>query len=165
MSIWIIMQICCNILFLGLIVWLKRSFLVTRDSQQTRDSELLQAKIAVLEDLSDRTEVQVKQLTALMDKKAQKLKEVIHKAQMECAHVEQEREKSLEVAEIFKDKIPYDEVIERQKRIQYIKAAQMAYRGLSKEEISKEVTVPEGELELIMKVHKGVSSPEGPEST
>ena len=156
MSIWIICQIVFNLALVvgGCILWFKLSRLTKEDPRLNRGLEILQGKISIIEDLSDRTEVQVKQLTSLMDKKTQQLKGVIHKADMHCMRVEQERQKSLEVAEIFQDKIPHNEIIDRQNRVKYVTAARMAHRGLSKEDIAKEVDLPEGELDFIIKVNR-----------
>jgi flagellar hook-basal body complex protein FliE len=58
------------------------------------------------------------------------------------------------VAEIFQDKIPHEEIIQRQSTIKYVQAARMAHSGASIEEIVKEVGLPQSEVEFIAKVNK-----------
>ena len=156
MFVWIVVQIFLNLALIigGCILWAKLSRPAKEDPRLSRGLQVLQGKISILEDLSNRTEVQVKQLTLLIDKKSQQLKDVIHKAEMLCARVEQERQKSIEVAEIFQDKIPHSEIIERQNRVKYVTAARMAHRGIPKKEIAEKVDIPESELDFIVKVNR-----------
>ncbi|MCJ8276199.1 MAG: hypothetical protein HRT44_11505 [Bdellovibrionales bacterium] len=71
MSIWILLQIVFNVLFLvGLSVAMVRIFKEKGDDPRLNQGlRLLQSKISILEDLSDHTENQVKQLMTLLDKK------------------------------------------------------------------------------------------------
>jgi len=124
------------------------------DPRLSRGLQLLQSKISVLEDLSDRTEVQVNQLTSILD---QKLREVQAKIELADRHVQAIRvsmDRSLEVAKIFQDKIPHQEIIERQNTIKYVQAARLAHRGLSVEEIAAQVDLPKGEIEFIAKINR-----------
>jgi hypothetical protein len=124
------------------------------DPRLSRGLQLLQSKISVLEDLSDRTELQVNQLAAILDQKA---KEVQAKVQLAEQHVHELRvsmERSLDVAKIFQDKIPHQEIIERQNTIKYVQAARLAHQGLSVEEISAKIDLPKGEIEFIAKVNR-----------
>ena len=57
------------------------------------------------------------------------------------------------MAEIFQDKIPHSEIIDRQNRLKYITAARMAHQGISKTEIAEKVDLPEGELDFIVKIN------------
>ncbi len=124
------------------------------DPRLSRGLQLLQAKIAVLEDLSDRTDSQVSQLVVLLE---QKIREVQNKIQLADKHVTLIREsmdRSLEVARIFQDKIPHEEIIERQNTKKYLKAARLANQGKTVDEIAQQVDLPMGELEFIAKVNR-----------
>jgi hypothetical protein len=124
------------------------------DPRLSRGLQLLQAKIAVLEDLSDRTETQVGQLVTLLE---QKIREVQNKIQLADKHVTLIREsmdRSMEVAKIFQDKIPHQEIIERQNTKKYLKAARLANQGKTVDEIAQQVDLPMGELEFIAKVNR-----------
>ncbi|MEN0058082.1 MAG: DUF2802 domain-containing protein, partial [Bdellovibrio sp.] len=61
MSFWLLIQVLVNlILFAGVIgVWIRLSRPAKDDPRLSKGLQLLQSKIAVLEDLSDRTETQV----------------------------------------------------------------------------------------------------------
>src|SRR3954471_5396033 len=108
------------------------------DPRLSRGLQLLQAKISVLEDLSDRTETQVNQILSLLE---QKIREVQNKIQLADKHVHLIREsmdRSLEVAKIFQEKIPHEEIIERQNTKKYLKAARLANQGKSVAEIAEQ---------------------------
>ena len=156
MSFWILAQV-----FVDLVVLAAIGFIVVRLSRPAKDDprlsrglQLLQSKISVLEDLSDRTETQVTQLTALMEHKIKDIQKAVGNGEKQVRTIEAAMEKSLEVAKIFQDKIPHQEIIERQNTIKYVKAARLAHQGLSKEEIATQVDLSIGEIEFISKVNR-----------
>ncbi|MEO0336067.1 MAG: hypothetical protein AAF202_06725, partial [Pseudomonadota bacterium] len=63
-------------------------------------------------------------------------------------------DRSMEVASIFQDKIPHDEIIERQNTIKHVQAARMANQGCGVEEILSEIDLPREQVEFIAKVNK-----------
>lgn len=154
--VWTLMQIVVNIVLgLGvLVLWLRLKRPPKDDPRLSRGLQLLQSKISVLEDLSDRTDVQVKQLTTLLDQKARQLQNKVHEGERQIQKIDQAMERSMEVAEIFQDKIPHKEIIERQNTINYVRAARMAHEGYSVEEIAKKVDLPMEQLEFITKVNR-----------
>ena len=156
MSSLVLLQIVFNlVLGLGIyILWLRLKKPPQDDPRLSRGLQLLQSKISVLEDLSDRTEVQVNQLTTLLETKARQVQAKIEEAQKEIHHVGQAIESSREMAEIFQDKIPHAEIVERQNTIKYVRAARMAHSGQTIAEIAEQVDLPVGEIEFIAKVNK-----------
>ena len=156
MSLSIILQISVNILlFVSLfIIWKKLKTPQKDDPRLSRGLQLLQSKIAVLEDLSDRTDRQVEQMIKLLENKAVFLQKKIHSAEDQLLNVENSIRKSKEVASIFQDKIPHEEIIERMDSIKYINAAQMAHEGASSSEIIEKFDISQGEAEFIVKVNK-----------
>lgn len=156
MSFWAISQIIVDIIFVAAIfVLFYRMFRPPKDDPRlSKGLQLLQSKIAVLEDLSDRTEVQVKQLTALMEKKIVDIQTKIEHADQMISQISGSMQKSMEVAKIFQDKIPHEEIIERQNTIKFVKAAKLANQGRSVDEIASLVDIPRGELEFIVKVNR-----------
>lgn len=136
------------------IVWFRLNRPAQDDPRLSRGLQLLQSKIAVLEDLNDRTDAQVKQLTNLIEQKSRLLQNKIIEAEHQIRRVDSSMNKSKEVAEIFQDKIPHQEIIERQNTIKYVTAAKMANAGKSLEEIAREVDLPMGQIELIAKLNK-----------
>ncbi len=156
MSVWFILQILFNVFLSGicLILAVKLFRKPKDDPRLSRGLQLLQSKIAVLEDLSDRTEIQVKQLATLLEHKAKEVQAKIGLADRHVQLIQTSMEKSLVVARFFEDKIPHKEIIERQTTLNYVKAARLAYQGSSVEEIANQVPIPRGELEMLVKLNR-----------
>lgn len=156
MSVWSLLQIIFDLsVFAGIVaLWLRSRRPPQDDPRLSRGLQLLQTKITVLEDLSDRTESQVKQLTALLDQKTRVLQNKVLDAEQQILKIDHSMNKSLEVAEIFQDKIPHHEIVERKRTVEYVRAARMAHSGMSLEEIAKKVAMPREQLELIVKFNR-----------
>lgn len=155
-NFWFLVQLLVNIiLFAGVIgLWVRLHRPQKDDPRLSKGLQLLQSKIAILEDLSDRTEVQVNQLTALLEQKCKEIQSKIQASEKQLSKIEQSTQKSLEVAKIFQDRIPHSEILERQNTVKYVKAARLAHQGLSIDEISQQVDLSHGEIEFIAKVNK-----------
>jgi hypothetical protein len=153
---WVLIQIVFDIfLAVGIFTIVMRMNRQPKDDPRlSRGLQLLQSKIAVLEDLSDRTEIQVNQLSAMLDQKAREVQAKVHLAEQQVHQIRISTERSLEVAKIFQDKIPHQEIIERQSTVKYVQAARLAHQGLDVEEIAKQVDLPKGEIEFITKVNR-----------
>lgn len=153
---WALIQLVFDIFVaLGLFIVVMRMNRAPKDDPRlSRGLQLLQSKISVLEDLSDRTEVQVNQLTAILEQKAREVQAKVQMAEQHVQMIKVSMENSLEVAKIFQDKIPHQEIIERQNSVKYIQAARLAHQGLSAEEIATKVDLPKGEIEFIAKVNR-----------
>lgn len=156
MSFWILLQVIVNIVLIAGVVglWIRVQKPAKDDPRLSRGLQLLQSKISVLEDLSDRTETQVSQLTALLEHKAKEIQTQILSADKSIQKVESSMAKSLEVAQIFQDKIPHQEIIERQQTMKYVKAARLAHQGASVDDIAAQVDLSRGEIEFIAKVNR-----------
>lgn len=156
MNYWFLTQILFNVILFSLliIIWSRLRKPAKDDPRLSRGLQVLQSKISILEDLSDRTESQVSQLTALLEQKCLDLQKKIDLADSQMLKIEQSMNKSIEVAQIFQDKIPHQEIIERQNTIKYVKAAKLAHQGYSAEDISKQVDLSVGEIEFIAKVNR-----------
>ncbi|MBL7669280.1 MAG: DUF2802 domain-containing protein [Bdellovibrionaceae bacterium] len=143
------------VLSTGLIaVWIRLDRPTKNDPRLSRGLQLLQSKIAVLEDLSDRTETQAQQLTALLENKCKQIQEKLIQADQQLSRIDQSLKKSLEITEIFQDRIPHQEIIERQNTLKYVKAAKMAHEGRSVADIQKTVDLHLSEIEFITKVNR-----------
>lgn len=157
MSFWFLLQILVNLILLAGVVglWIRLQRPPKDDPRLSKGLQLLQSKIAILEDLSDRTETQVNQLTSLLEQKVKDIQNKIQSADKQLARIDQSMEKSLEVAKIFQDRIPHEEILERQNTIKYVKAARMAHQGMGVEEIAAECPeLSRGEIEFIAKVNR-----------
>jgi len=155
-NFWTMTQIVVDLfLCVGLVILvIKRNRPAADDPRLSRGLQLLQTKISVLEDLSDRTEHQVHQLTQLLEVKAKEVQSKITEIDVQMQKLEQSRAKSMEVANIFQDRIPHQEIIERQNTKKYIQAARLAHQGLTASEIANQVNLPIGEIEFIAKVNR-----------
>lgn len=156
MSIWTLLQIVFNLLmFAGMVALFLRLRRPPQDDPRlSRGLQLLQTKITVLEDLSDRTDAQVKTLSSLLDQKNRVLQNKILEAEQQVLKIDHSMEKSMEVAEIFQDKIPHQEILERQRTVEYVKAARMAHSGMAVDEIAQSVHLPREQVELIAKFNR-----------
>lgn len=125
-----------------------------QDPRLSRGLQLLTSKIAIIEDLMDRTETMCKQVTQLIEGKQQDVQESIEKVERHLHRLHESMEKSKRIAKLFQDKIPHEEIIERQNSEKYLKAAKLAHAGQTVEEILRQIDIPRGELELIVKLNK-----------
>jgi hypothetical protein len=140
--------------FAGLIVlWNRTKRNVDDDSRRSRALQFLESKIAVFEDISDRTELQVKQLTEMMENKICDLQRKIDEADSVLQKISQSMKKSIEVAQIFQDKIPHEEILERQNTVKFVKAALLANEGKTVDEIAQAVDLPRAQIEFVVKVN------------
>lgn len=156
MNIWILLQIFLNVVFMAVfaLLWFKLQRPPKDDPRLSRGLQLLQSKISILEDLIDRTDTQSSQLTALMEQKVKAVQEQIFQAERQISAIDNSMKKSLEVAKIFQDKIPHQEIIERQNTLKYVRAARMANKGASASDIAQAVDLSMGEIEFIAKVNR-----------
>ncbi|MEZ0390860.1 MAG: DUF2802 domain-containing protein [Pseudobdellovibrionaceae bacterium] len=156
MTFWGLVQVFVDLSLLTSagFMWVKLHRPAKDDPRMSRGLQLLQSKISVLEDLSDRTETQVTQLTTLMEQKCRDIQNIIFQAEKQIQKIEAAMGKSLEVAKIFQDKIPHQEIIERQNTIKYVKAARMAHQGAGIDAIAAQVDLSRGEIEFIAKVNR-----------
>lgn len=156
MSVWTLIQIAFDLIcFAGLVIMAFRLRRPPQDDPRlSRGLQLLQTKITILEDLSDRTDNQFKQLNAMLEQKTRQLQNKILEAEQEIMKIDHSMNKSLEVAEIFQDKIPHEEILERQRTIEYVKAARMAHSGMAVEDIVEKVSLPRDQVELIAKFNR-----------
>ncbi len=156
MTLWVLVQVLLNLLFFAGIgaAWIRLKRPPSEDPRLSRGLQLLQSKIAILEDLSDRTDLQVKQLNALLEGKCVEIQNKMIEAEKIIRLIETSRQKSLETAKMFEDKIPHQQIVERQNTVKYVKAARLAHQGVSIAEILKQVDLSQAEVEFIAKVNK-----------
>lgn len=156
MTFWGLVQTLVDLVLLSGVIaaWVRLTRPPKDDPRLSKGLQLLQSKISVLEDLSDRTENQVSQLTTLLEHKCKELQVKIAESERQITRIESSAKKSLEVANIFQDRIPHEEIIERQNTVKYVTAARMAHRGATLEEIMEKVDLSQAELEFIARVNR-----------
>lgn len=154
---WSLLQLVVDVaLMLGLgILWYRFKRPAAEDPRLSRGLQLLQSKIAVLEDLSDRTDHQVKTLSHLLDQKAMALQGQMMESENQVRKIEQTMERNLSsFEEIANERVNDKVILERDDTVKYVQAAQMAHSGASVENIQKEIELPREQLELIAKMNK-----------
>jgi uncharacterized protein YerC len=144
------------ILFLAVAgVWLRIVASTKKDDPRlSRGLQLLQSKIAILEDLSDRIERQVQQSIQLMESKSKDLQKQFDETDQQIFKIDSAMAKSLDVAKMFQDRIPHEEIIERKSTAKFVKAARMAHQGVTNEEIVNELGLSMGEVEFVAKMNR-----------
>jgi hypothetical protein len=157
MGLLIFLQVLMDLGFIAIatLLLIERSKAKTvEDPRMARGLQLLSSKIAILQDLMDRSETMGRQLTQILENKEQEIQERMEQVELHLHKIQRATEKSQEVAQIFQDRIPHQEIIERQTTVKYLQAAKMAHQGFSVDDISKQVDIPRGELELIVKLNR-----------
>ena len=156
MSIWILLQILVNLfLIAGVAVCLIKVFKDKEDDPRlTQGLRLLQSKISILEDLSDHTENQVKQLMTLLDKKLHEVRGTMGHINQRIGEVDRSIQRSQQMAEQIQKEMVPDQILEKKLENKYIQAAQMAHKGHGVEDIVRALNLPKAEVELIAKVNK-----------
>ncbi len=124
------------------------------DPRLTQGLRLLQSKISILEDLSDHTETQVKQLMTLLDKKLHEVRGSIGQVNQHIGEVDRSIEKSKMMAEKIQNEIAHDQIVEKKIENKYIQAAQLAHQGHSVDEIVQALNLPKAEVQLITRINK-----------
>lgn len=156
MSTLAILQVALNILFfagIGLILAKVRRRR-EEDPRLSYGLKVLQNKISILEDLSDKTEQQVKQLMGIIDSKVKDLQLRLQYSDQQLQRIDQAMSKTMEVAHIFENRVPHEEILERKVSNKYINAARMAHQGFNLEQIQQQIDLPKAELDFIIKVNK-----------
>lgn len=155
LDVWTLLVWAWNIFVLAALaaLWIRFKRPPQEDPRLSRGLQLLQSKISVLEDLSDRTDIQVKQLSSLLDRKSLELQEKVLECEQTMKQLEGLKKQSEQTALMLQDRVPHEEVIERKNTVKMVKAALMAKAGKSAEEISKTLKIAYAEAELIAKLN------------
>ena len=156
MNIWLLLLTFFNIVLLaGLSFSL---FLRVREKKEdqrlTKGLQLLQNKISILEDLSDKTDHQVRKLIHILDQKTGEVRQVMATSDEQIHQIEAMLNKGLEISKIFHEQIPQGEMHSRQKTNLYVTAAKMAHQGYNMEQILAQVDLTPAEIQMIIKVNK-----------
>lgn len=156
MNIWLLLLTLFNVILLAglsfsLFLRIKEK---KEDQRLTKGLQLLQNKISILEDLSDRTDEQVHKLVHVIDQKANEVRLQLQSADEKIDQIDIALSKALDISKVFNEQVPHQEMIDRQKTNAYVQAAKMAHQGFSIEQISAKVDLSPAEIEMITKVNK-----------
>lgn len=154
MSVWFLVQLCLNLLFLAGIVFLllHRKQTNREDQKFSKGLQLLQTKISVLEDLSDQTDDQVRSLTKLLEDKYREIQSLLVEADQQIQRMEEIAQNTMSRLQSTESN-PFA-TKEQDSMNKYVKAAQMANSGASMDEILRAVDLTRGEVELVIAMNK-----------
>lgn len=124
------------------------------DQRITKGLQLLQSKISILEDLSDKTDEQVRKLIHTLDQKAIEVRQTLMNTEEQVQRIDDMIQQGLQFSQELKEHMPHDELHGRQKTALYVKAAKLAHQGSSLDEILNEVDLTPAEIQMIIKVNK-----------
>jgi hypothetical protein len=127
------------------------------DPRLSRGLQIVSSKIAILEDLSKQVDVQSQQISAFLDQKSKQVLETLEKSDDQLNKIELAQQKSLQIAEIFQDRIPHEEIRQREQAKKYVLAAKMAFEGHSTEDIQQALALSRAEIEMISKVNTNLA--------
>ncbi len=156
MTIWGLIQVVIDIfLFVGLFVCIVRSPRTSKDDPRlSRGLQLLQSKISVLEDLSDKTDVQFQKIMSVLEQKVLEVKQAVATAERQLFHLQDATAKGIETTRLVQTGLGAEQVIERHTNEVYARAAQLAFEGQSIDEICEKLELSRGEVELIVKFNR-----------
>lgn len=124
------------------------------DQRLTKGLQLLQNKISILQDLSDKSDEQVRRWVHLIEQKSSEVQSKLLQSDEKIIQIESVLSKALDVSKIFYDQVPHAEIVERQKTSKYVQAAKYANQGFTVDQISQKIDLNTAEIELIIKMNR-----------
>lgn len=156
MNYWLLSLTLLNILLIAFIAFNQLSKNKTRieDNRLTKGLQLLQNKISILQDLSDKTDEQVRNWVHVIETKSNSVQNQLLRSDEKIIQIESALSKALDVSKIFYEQVPHTEMIERQKTSKYVQAAKLANQGFTTDQISQKVDLSNAEIEMITKMNR-----------
>lgn len=155
-NFWLLTLIFINLLLITFIIfnWVLRTKITQEDQRLTKGLQLLQNKISILQDLSDKSDEQVRRWVHLIEQKSSDVQAQLNFSDEKIIQMESVLSKALDVSKIFYDQVPHAEIMERQKTSKYVQAAQLANQGFTAEQISQKIEMNTAEIEMIIRLNK-----------
>ncbi len=156
MNYWLLSLSLLNVLLIAYIGFsvLTKNKTKAEDNRLTRGLQLLQNKISILQDLSDKTDEQVRKWVHVIDQKAGEVQRQLLKSDEKIVQIENALNKALDVSKIFYEQVPHVEMAERQKTSKYVQAAKLANQGFTVDQISQKIDLSAAEIEMITKMNR-----------
>ncbi len=124
------------------------------DHRLNKGLQHLQNKISILEDLSDKTDLQIRKSIFSLDQKTNEVKTLLSNAEHTMDELTQNMNKSFEIIQMLNEQQPQEEISKKHKTNLYVQAAQLAHQGLNAESIAELVDLSPAEIQMIVKVNK-----------
>lgn len=156
MNYWLLTLSMINILLLTFVLfsWLTKNKNKVEDQRLTKGLQLLQNKISILQDLSDKSDEQVRKWVHLIEQKSNEVQNQLIKSDDKIIQIEAALSKALDVSKIFYDQVPHAALADRQKTSKYVQAAKLAHQGFNSEQISQKIDLSVGEIDMIIKMNR-----------
>lgn len=156
MNYWLLSLSLLNVLLLAYIGFseLTKNKSKAEDNRLTKGLQLLQNKISILQDLSDKTDEQVRKWVHVIDQKAGEVQGQLKQSDEKILQIENALNKALDVSKIFYEQVPHAEMAERQKTSKYVQAAKLAHQGFTTDQISQKIDLSAAEIEMIAKMNR-----------
>jgi len=155
-NFWLLTLTLINLLLVTFIMfnWFVRNKSGQEDQRLTKGLQLLQNKISILQDLSDKSDEQVRRWVHLIEQKSTDVQSQLMQADDKIIQIETVLSKALDVSKIFYDQVPHAEIVERQKTSKYVQAAKLANQGFTAEQINQKIDLNVAEIDMIIKMNK-----------
>lgn len=156
MNYWLLTLSTMNLILLTLLMfsWLTKNKNKVEDQRLTKGLQLLQNKISILQDLSDKSDEQVHKWVHLIEQKSIEVQNQLTRSDEKIAQIETVLAKALDVSKAFAEQVPHETLAERQKTSRYVQAARLAHQGYSAEQISQKIDLSVAEIEIIIKMNR-----------
>lgn len=156
MNYWLLSLSLLNVLLLAYIGFseLTKNKSKAEDNRLTKGLQLLQNKISILQDLSDKTDEQVRKWVHVIDQKASEVQGQLLQSDDKILQIENALNKALDVSKIFYEQVPHAEMTERQKTSKYVQAAKLANQGFTVDQICQKIDLSSAEIEMITKMNR-----------
>ena len=156
MNFWLLTLTLVNLLLITFIIfnWFVRAKTNQDDQRLTKGLQLLQNKISILQDLSDKSDEQVRRWVHLIEQKSADVQGKLMQSDEKIEQIECVLSKALDVSKIFYDQVPHAEIVERQKTSKYVQAAQLANQGFTSDQIAQKTDLNTAEIDMIIKMNR-----------
>ncbi len=156
MNYWLLTLSFLNLLLLSifLFTWVAKNKSKVEDHRLTKGLQLLQNKISILQDLSDKSDEQVRKWVHLIEKKSVEVQNQLSLSDEKIIQIESALSKALDVSKIFYEQVPHAEIAERQKTSKYVQAAKLAHQGFTSDQISQKIDLSIAEIDMIIKMNR-----------
>lgn len=156
MNFWLLTLIFINLLLITFIIfnWVLRTKITQEDQRLTKGLQLLQNKISILQDLSDKSDEQVRRWVHLIEQKSSDVQAQLNLSDEKIIQIESVLSKALDVSKIFYEQVPHAEIIERQRTSKYVQAAQLANQGFTADQIAQKIDMNKAEIEMVIRLNK-----------
>ncbi len=156
MNYWLLTLSMVNILLLTMMLfgWITKNKTKLEDQRLTKGLQLLQNKISILQDLSDKSDEQVRKWVHLIEQKSHEVQAQLTHSDEKILQIETVLSKALDVTSAFQHETPHETLAERQKTSRYVQAARLAHQGMNAEQISEKTDLSVAEIDIIIKMNR-----------